>query len=281
MREIEDPRALLARLGLRAKKSWSQNFLVDERVHQAIVAATVRADDDWVVEIGAGLGTLTARLAAAVPRGRVVAVEREADMLAVLAEQLAGVENVEVVAADALTFELAPVAARAARPLTVAGNLPYGIASPLIFRLLAARRHVSRIVIMLQKEVADRLLAAPGTREYGALGVMVASLASVRRVARAPAGAFHPRPKVDSTVVELTPGSVPVTIDDEEVFSQTVHAAFEQRRKTLRNALSARFAAERVVAALEHTGIDGGRRGETLSLGEFAALAAALGAPGA
>jgi 16S rRNA (adenine1518-N6/adenine1519-N6)-dimethyltransferase len=276
----EDPREVLARFGLRAKKSWSQNFLLDGRVHEAIVAATVRADDEWVLEIGAGLGTLTTRLADAVPRGRVLAVEREADMLSVLGVELAGRGNVEVIAADALTLDHAGLAARAGRPLAVAGNLPYQIAAPLIFGLLAARRHLTRIVIMLQKEMADRILAAPGTRAYGALGVMVAAYAAPRRVCRVAAGAFHPRPQVDSMVLELTPevgGAPRAAIGDEGRFSEVVHAAFGQRRKTLRNALRARYDESAVDAALATAGIDGGRRGETLALDEFAALATAIG----
>ncbi len=274
---VADPRALLDKYGLTPKKSWGQNFLVADNVYGAIVRAAARAEDDWVVEIGAGLGTLTARLADAVPRGRVVAVERDRDMVAVLRGELGGRANVDIAEANALAFDYGAVAAAAGKRVAVAGNLPYQIASPLIFNLLEARRHVTRGVIMLQKEMADRIRAKPGTSEYGALGVMVTTLADVRLVVRAPAGAFHPRPRVDSAVLELTPLATPrFAIADDRRYSQVVHAAFGQRRKTLRNALRAAFDDEAVAGALAAAGIDGQRRGETLDLAEFAALANGL-----
>jgi 16S rRNA (adenine1518-N6/adenine1519-N6)-dimethyltransferase len=268
---VSDVRALLARYGLRAKKSWGQNFLVDDRVYRAIVSAAIVAGDEDVVEIGAGLGTLTARLAAAT-RGRVVAVERDRDMLAVLEQELAAVPNVTIRAENALALDYGALAAGG--PLVVVGNLPYQIASPLVFGILEARAHVRRAILMLQKEMADRLVAAAGTSEYGAFGVMVTMYADVRRVIRASAGAFHPAPKVESAVVSVTPLPGPrFALRDERIFSQVVHAAFGQRRKTLRNALRAAF--PDADAMLARAGIDGGRRGETLDLAEFAALAEA------
>jgi 16S rRNA (adenine1518-N6/adenine1519-N6)-dimethyltransferase len=274
---VADPRALLAKYGFAPKKSWGQNFLVAESVYAAIVRAAARAEDDWVVEIGAGLGTLTARLADAVPAGRVVAVERDRDMVTVLRGELAARANVEIAEANALAFDYGAVAAAAGKPVAVAGNLPYQIASPLIFNLLDARRHLSRAVIMLQKEMADRIRAKPGTSEYGALGVMVTTVADVRLVVKAPAGAFHPRPKVDSAVIELVPLVAPrFALGDEKQYSRVVHAAFGQRRKTLRNALRSAFDDAAVDGALAATGINGQRRGETLDLAEFAALAREL-----
>jgi 16S rRNA (adenine1518-N6/adenine1519-N6)-dimethyltransferase len=271
---MTDARTLLAKYGLRAKKSWGQNFLVDERVYAAIVRATVATPDDWVVEIGAGLGTLTSRLAEAVPAGRVVAVERERDMIGVLEEELGARANVEVHAANALTFDYAAVAARAGRPVAVAGNLPYQIATPLLFGLLAARAHIARAVVMVQKEMADRILAAPDTSEYGALGVILTLHADASLVIRARAGAFVPAPRVDSAVIALSPLPAPRFPVDEVRYAQVVHAAFGQRRKTLRNAL--RSATPDADAVLARAGIDGIRRGETLTPAEFAALANAL-----
>jgi 16S rRNA (adenine1518-N6/adenine1519-N6)-dimethyltransferase len=266
------PRALLDKYGLRAKKSWGQNFLVADSIHAAIVRATVRADDDWVVEIGAGLGTLTARLAAAVPRGRVLAVERDRDMIAVLASELGSAPNVEIRAEDALAFDYPGAAVRAGKPVVVVGNLPYQIASPLLFSILESRRGVSRAVVMLQRELADRILAEPGTKEYGALGIMIGTYADARVVARAPAGAFYPPPKVDSMVLELTPLPGPrYPLIDERRHRAVVQAAFQQRRKTLRNAL--RAAGLDDGSALARAGIDGARRGETLSIQEFTELA--------
>jgi 16S rRNA (adenine1518-N6/adenine1519-N6)-dimethyltransferase len=274
-----DARVLLGRYGLRAKKSFGQNFLISERAFRAIVDATVRADDDWIVEIGAGLGTLTARLAERIPEGKLIALERDPDMLRVLRAELAGVDNVDIEDVDALRYDLRMAARWRGDPITVCGNLPYHIAAPLLFKIIEARAGVRHAVVMIQKEMADRLVAAPGTKAYGALGVMIRTYADVSVVARVGAGSFAPPPTVDSAVVRLVPlpGAAPrVPIADEAHYSAVVHAAFGQRRKTLRNALRAAFAEDAVDAALAATGIDGVRRGETLEIAEFAAVAAAL-----
>jgi 16S rRNA (adenine1518-N6/adenine1519-N6)-dimethyltransferase len=274
-----DARTLLDRYGLRAKKQFGQNFLVSERVFRAIVDATVRADDDWIVEIGAGLGTLTARLAERVPEGKVIALERDPDMVTVLRGELANVENVQIEAADALKYDLRMVARWRGGPIAVCGNLPYHIAAPLLFRVIEARASITHAVVMLQKEMADRLLAPPGGKDYGALGVMIRTYADVAPVAKVGAGSFVPPPKIDSTVVKLTPlpGAAPrVPIRDEAHYSAVVHAAFGQRRKTLRNALRAAFEEAAVDRALAAAAIDGVRRGETLDIPEFAKLAEAL-----
>lgn len=272
-----DARALLERHGLRAKKHFSQNFLTSERVFRAIVDASVRTDDDWVVEIGAGLGTLTSRLAERVPEGKVIALERDPDMVAVLQAELGHLDNVQIEACDALKYDLAAVGRWRGEPIVACGNLPYHIAAPLLFRIVAARAHVARAVVMVQKEMADRIVAGPGSKTYGALGVMLQTYATCRTVCHAPAGAFTPAPKVDSAVVrlDLSP-TARVPVADEEHHRAVVHAAFGQRRKTLRNALRAVYDVAAVDAALTATGLDGQRRGETLSLAEFAALAAAI-----
>ena len=272
-----DARVLLDRYGLRAKKSFSQNFLISDRAFRAIVDATVRADDDWIVEIGAGLGTLTARLAERVPEGKVIALERDRDMIAVLRAELAGVDNVEIEEADALRYDLKMAAKWRGAPIAVCGNLPYQIAAPLMFRVLEARATVSHAVMMIQKEMADRIVAPPGGKDYGALGVMIRTYADVTTVAKVSAGSFVPAPKVDSTVIRLVPLAEPrAPIGNEQHYSAVVHAAFGQRRKTLRNALRAMFEDAAVDAALTSTSIDGQRRGETLDIAEFGALAAAI-----
>lgn len=275
-----DARVLLARYNLRAKKGFGQNFLVSERAFRAIVDATVRSDDDWIVEIGSGLGTLTARLAERVPEGKVIALERDPDMITVLRAELAGVDNVEIEAVDALRYDLKMASRwRGGDPIAVCGNLPYHIAAPLLFRILEARSVVRCAVVMVQKEMADRIVAAPGGKDYGALGVMIRTYADVSTVAKVGAGSFVPPPKIDSTVIKLTPlpdAKPRVEIDDEAHYSAVVHAAFGQRRKTLRNALRAVFDEAAVDAALAHTAIDGQRRGETLDIAEFGKLAAAL-----
>jgi 16S rRNA (adenine1518-N6/adenine1519-N6)-dimethyltransferase len=265
-----DPRTLLKRHGLAAKKSWGQNFLIAESVYRAIVDCVVRDADDWIV-------TLTMRLAERVPEGMVIAVERDRDLVAVLEKELGHLDNVEVHPANALEYDLGQVARWHGGPVSLCGNLPYQIASPLLFHFIEARQHLSRIVVMIQKEMAERLVARPGTSAYGAMGVILGAFADIELVARARATAFAPAPKVDSAVVCMVPLAAPrVEIGEPDHFRQVVHGAFGQRRKVLRNSLRARFAADAVDQALTATGIDGGRRGETLSLDELAALSRAL-----
>jgi 16S rRNA (adenine1518-N6/adenine1519-N6)-dimethyltransferase len=275
-----DARVLLDRHGLRAKKSFGQNFLISDRAFRAIVDATVRDEDDWIVEIGAGLGTLTARLAARIPEGKLIALERDPDMVGVLRAELGGLDNVHIEAVDALAYDL-KMAARwhGGDPITVCGNLPYHIAAPLLFKIVDARAVVRRAVVMIQKEMADRIVAPPGGKAYGALGVMLRTYLDATVVAKVGPGSFVPPPKIDSTVLLLTPlpdAAPRVPIADEAHYSKVVHAAFGQRRKTLRNALRAVFEEAAVDGALAASGIDGQRRGETLSIEEFGALTAAL-----
>jgi 16S rRNA (adenine1518-N6/adenine1519-N6)-dimethyltransferase len=274
-----DPRSLLRRHGLRAKKSWGQNFLIAESVYRAIVDAAIESNEDWVIDVGAGLGTLTMRLAERVPEGHVIAVERDPDLVAVLEAELGHLDNVDVHPANALTYDVGAIARWRGAPVALVGNLPYQIAAPLLFRFIEQRRHLSRMVVMVQREMADRLLASPGTAAYGALGVLVRAWADVELVVRARATAVAPPPKVESAVVRIAPlpGAAPrVALGTPEQFRDVVHAAFGQRRKVLRNALRARFATEAVDAALAGTGLDGGRRGETLSIEELAGLTLAL-----
>jgi 16S rRNA (adenine1518-N6/adenine1519-N6)-dimethyltransferase len=274
-----DARTLLDKHGLRAKKWFGQNFLISERVFRAIVDAAVVAEDDWVVEIGAGLGTLTARLAQRAHEGKVIALERDPHKVEVLRAELGHMDNVQIEPGDAMRYDLRMAARWRTAPVAVCGNLPYHVAAPLIFRALDARADVSRIVVMIQREMADRIVAKPGNKTYGALGVMVQTYAEVSTVCKVTAGSFVPPPKVESTVLKLVPfadGKARVETGEPKHYSDVVHAAFGQRRKTLRNALRAMFGDEGVDAALVSTGIDGNRRGETLDLDEFAALARAL-----
>ena len=272
-----DARVLLERYGLRAKKHFGQNFLISDRALRAIADATVTSDEDWIVEVGAGLGTLTARLAELTTAGKVIALETDPDMIRVLRAELGNVDNLQIEQADALRYDLKSAGRWAGGTITVCGNLPYHIASQLIFRVLDAREFVRHAVFMVQKEMADRIVASPGTKEYGALGVMVRTYADVTTVVKVSAGSFVPPPKIDSTVLKLVPLAEPrAKISDAAHYSKVVHAAFGQRRKTLRNALRAVFPDELVDRALATSEIDGQRRGETLDLREFAALATEL-----
>jgi 16S rRNA (adenine1518-N6/adenine1519-N6)-dimethyltransferase len=275
---VPDARVLLDRYGLRAKKSFGQNFLVSERALRAIADATVQSDEDWIVEIGAGLGTLTARIAERVTAGKLIALEPDPDMIRVLRAELGEVDNLEIEQVDALRYDLRAAASLGQR-ITVCGNLPYHLASQLIFKVIDVRDVVRFAVFMIQKEMADRIVAKPSTKEYGALGVMVRTYCDVSTVIKVGAGSFVPAPKIDSTVIKLVPlanAEPRVPIADHAHYSKVVHAAFGQRRKTLRNALRAHWADEQIDPALASTAIDGGRRGETLDITEFGRLAAAL-----
>jgi 16S rRNA (adenine1518-N6/adenine1519-N6)-dimethyltransferase len=271
----QSPREILARRGLRPKKDWGQNFLGDPAILQRIAATCELSASDTVVELGAGLGHLTRELAAT--GARVIAVERDRDLVAALEE--GGLPpNVRVLAANAAQLDFAR-AAGVPRPV-VAGNLPYQLSSPILFEVLEQRASVKRAVFLLQREVAERLAAPPGGRDYGLLSVLLQAWADVALAFRVPAGAFHPPPKVDSAVVRIEVLETPrAEVRDPARFVRLVKAAFGQRRKTLFNALrAARDLGEQgaIAAALEGAGIDPVRRAETLSPEEFAALERSL-----
>jgi 16S rRNA (adenine1518-N6/adenine1519-N6)-dimethyltransferase len=275
-----DPRRVLARHGLAAKKSGGQNFLHDRTVLARIAAAAGAGADDVVVEIGAGLGTLTTALARAEPPPRrILAVERDPDMQRVLAAELADDARVEVVAADALAFDYGEVARAAGRPVIVVGNLPYQISSALVLALVDAGAHgsVARAVVMVQREMAQRIVAPPGSRTYGRLTVAVAQHADARILFHVRPGSFHPAPAVTSSVVRLTPREAPLAaVRDPALFEAVVKQAFATRRKMLRGALGAHFGEPAVTAALTASGIAGTKRAEQLSVADFARLADAL-----
>jgi 16S rRNA (adenine1518-N6/adenine1519-N6)-dimethyltransferase len=279
---IEDPRRVLARHGLGAKKSWGQNFLHDRSVLGRIVLAAGATADDTLVEIGAGLGTLTGALAHADPPARrILAIERDPDMQRVLAAELGGEPRVEVVAADALAFDFAEAAHAARRPLVVVGNLPYQIASALLVAIVeaGAQGAVSRAIVMVQRELAQRVVAPPGSRTYGRLTVAIAQRAEARILFHVRPGSFHPAPKVTSSVMSLAIRPRPLAAaSDPALFDEVVKQAFATRRKMLRRALAGRFGEERAAAALAASGIASTRRAEELSVAEFARLADALAA---
>lgn len=270
----EDPRRVLGRHGLRPQRAFSQNFLVARSIVEAIAAAVVvdPAAPPLVVELGPGAGTLTAAL---LRRGaEVIAVERDRSMIELLAAELGGQPRLRVVAGDAAALELASLVPEGVRPV-VCGNLPYAITGAILERLVEQRTRFSRAVVMVQKEVRDRLLGSPGTSAWGALSVYVQAAFEVRSVVRAPAGAFHPPPKVESAVVELVSRAVP-RAEENDAFRTVVRAAFGTRRKTLRNGLVREVGVARADALLSATAIDGQRRGETLAIEELGALARAL-----
>jgi 16S rRNA (adenine1518-N6/adenine1519-N6)-dimethyltransferase len=271
-------KALLARHGLRPKKRLGQNFLIDRNVLGKIIAAAELDASSGVLEIGPGLGTVTAE--AALIAEKVVAVETDRDMVGVLGETVGDLPNVEVVEADFLNLSLDAFLPEkfADRKCIVVANLPYYITSPLITRLIEARRHVERMVVMVQAEVADRLIAAAGSDAYGSLSVFVQYHCRVEVVAKVKRTVFLPPPEVDSSVVRLDMREAPpVDTADEATFFRVVRAAFGQRRKTLLKALSGSpdlcWTRERAAAVLSAAQIDPTRRGETLSIEEFARIA--------
>ena len=261
-----DARSALRAAGLTPKKSFGQNFLVAPDVTRRIAAAAVPEGEagTTVVEVGAGTGALTVELA--LRAARVIAIERDRDLVPLLRATVPS--HVEVVEADAKTFECPS-------GVVLVGNLPYQLTGPLLERATAMASRLVRVVFMVQREVAERLVASPGTKAYGALTVFVRAAFDVERVMRVGAGAFFPRPAVDSAVVLLTPRAE--RIEESDRFRSLVHAAFEQRRKTLRNAWRAIAPPPVVAAAAETAGISLDARGETLSVAEFAAMARALG----
>jgi 16S rRNA (adenine1518-N6/adenine1519-N6)-dimethyltransferase len=295
MTSYPSPRALLEKYGLRAKKSWGQNFLGDDAILSDIARLAAPHAGDLVVELGAGLGHLTARLVA---RGaRVVAVEREREMAEVLRGELGKAISLEE--ADAARIDYRALAVRYATPTTttttttgnlsstpklaVVGNLPYHLTSPILFSVLDQVEAVSRAVFLVQREVAERLAAEPGTKEWGILSVFLQREADVSIERIVPPGAFLPPPKVESAVVCAIFRPPVDAVADPERFRKLVKAGFAQRRKTLGNALrAARLASPEALAeALAQAGVDPVRRGETLTVSEWAALDRALGAPGA
>jgi 16S rRNA (adenine1518-N6/adenine1519-N6)-dimethyltransferase len=270
--------ALLRRHGLRPRKRWGQNFLIDRNTLENVLRAAELAPEDSVLEIGPGLGTLTRELAARCRR--VIAVEIDPLLVGILrSETLADAANVELVHGDALALDLSALLREGS--WKVAANIPYYITTPLIERLLSVKERLERIVLMVQREVAARLTAAPGSADYSSLSVFVQYHTEPQITARVSRGAFLPPPDVDSAIVRLrVRREPPVTVQDEAFLLQVVRASFQQRRKTLLNALTTLpdVSKEAAGMALERAGIDPARRGETLSLPEFARLADALAA---
>ncbi len=278
---MDDPRRVLGRHGLYAKKSWGQNFLHDKSVHARIVAAAACTGDDVVVEIGSGLGTLTGALAAAEPPPRrVLAIERDADMLKVLEAELGGEPRVVITPADATEFDFAAASRDAGRPLVVVGNLPYQISSALLVAIVrAGPGAISRAIVMVQRELAQRVVAPPGSRTYGRLSVTVQQRAEARLLFNVPPGAFHPPPTVTSSVMRLAIRPTALApARDADLFDEVVKQAFSTRRKMLRRALEPGFGEACAARALAAAGIDETLRAERLSVADFARLADALAA---
>ena len=261
---------ILNRFKLRADKKLGQNFLIDENVVHQIVAAAELSEADTVLEVGPGIGTLTQGLAES--KARVVAVELDTRLLLVLATTLNGYDNVRVVHGDILKVNIMEEVG--APSFKVCANLPYYITTPIIFALLEKRLPMERLVAMVQKEVAERMAAQPGGKEYGALSVAIQYYTEPKIAFIVPPTSFIPAPAVDSAVIVCKRREKPpVEVCDEGLFFRVVKAAFSLRRKMLSNSLkNMGIKSEQVAKWLELAGVDGKRRAETLSLEDFAKL---------
>jgi 16S rRNA (adenine1518-N6/adenine1519-N6)-dimethyltransferase len=255
------------------RKRFGQHFLHDSAIIARIIAAVAPQPDDHLVEIGPGLGALTLPLLKHV--ADLDAIEIDRDAIRELGTKASGFGKLHIHEGDVLKFAIGALRTDA-RPLRLVGNLPYNISTPLLFHLIAQREHIRDMHFMLQKEVVDRMAAAPDSSAYGRLTVMLAPWVKVESLFDIGPGAFRPPPRVVSSVVRLTPhASAPFVIADQEIFARVVAAAFAQRRKTLRNALKLLLPE----AAIVRAGIDPNARGETLSPASFAALAAQYATP--
>lgn len=268
---IPTPGDLLRKHGLAPRKSWGQNFLHAREVHERIVAACHLDASSSVVEIGAGLGTMTAHLLRT--GAEVWAIERDRDLCAVLRAELGEHPRFRLFEADAVRFDYSTAHTPGQPRPVIVGNLPYQLTGPLLFALLEHDQHTGPWVIMVQREVADRLCAAPGSKRYGGVTAALSRVRAIRRVCAVPRGCFLPAPRVDSAVVELAPRERPLgEVADPDGYRELVRTCFQQRRKTLLNGLSPLGGRERAARWCARAGVEPGTRAERLGPEQFAAL---------
>lgn len=280
--DINDIKPLLARHGFHFSKSMGQNFLIDASIPQAIAEAAEPDGSTGVLEIGPGIGPLTAQLAQRA--GKVAAVELDEALLPVLRETMAGYSNVEIIPGDIMKLDLNTLVRAhlpGLRPI-VCANLPYNITTPVLTRLIQSGLF-SSITVMIQREVARRICAAPGTADYGAFTLFCQYHARCELLFEVPPDCFLPAPKVTSQVVRLSLlDEPPVRVEDEALLFQVIRASFAQRRKTLLNALSSAFrqraGKEQLAGVLQRCGLPGAVRGEQLSLEDFASISRQIAA---
>jgi len=277
---MTSPKNLLASKSLHPKKQFGQNFLVDPSTARMIVDRSKLSPDDVVLEIGSGLGALT--IPAARQARHVYAVEKDYEVADVLKTELAAndIHNVILINKDILTVDINDIGKRENQKMVVLGNLPYNISSQILVALLNAKSSIDRASLMFQKEVARRLAAGPGSKDYGRLSVMLQYSADVKKLATVGSHLFLPKPKVASEVIEIRfKKKIEKPVADESLLSAVVKAAFSTRRKTLKNALAnirMKVDAKAIKEILELAQIDSGRRAESLSVSEFVDLANAF-----
>ncbi|MDD3278473.1 MAG: 16S rRNA (adenine(1518)-N(6)/adenine(1519)-N(6))-dimethyltransferase RsmA [Lachnospiraceae bacterium] len=273
--------AVLQKYGFNFQKKFGQNFLIDTHVLDKIVRAADIKEDDFVVEIGPGIGTLTQYLA--YHAREVCAVEIDQNLIPILEDTLQAYDNVTVVNEDILKVDLKRLAEEknGGKPIKIVANLPYYITTPIIMGLFEKHVPVESVTVMVQKEVADRMQSGPGTKDYGALSLAVQYYAAPYIAANVPPNCFMPRPNVGSAVICLTlHEKPPVQARDEKLMFQLIRASFNQRRKTLVNGITnfqgLFYSKEQVACAIEQCGLSPSIRGEKLTLAQFAALSDAL-----
>lgn len=269
---------ILKKYNFTFQKKFGQNFLIDTHVLDKIIAAAEITKDDFVLEIGPGIGTMTQYLAQAA--GKVAAVEIDKALIPILGDTLSAYDNVMIINEDVLKVDIQKLVEEenGGRPVKVVANLPYYITTPIIMGLFEKHVPIESITVMVQKEVADRMQVGPGTKDYGALSLAVQYYASPYIVANVPPNCFMPRPKVGSAVIRLTRHqNPPVQAKDEKLMFRIIRASFNQRRKTLANGLKnsqeLQFTKEQVEQAITECGLPLNIRGEALTLEQFAALA--------
>lgn len=280
MEKLSNPQKtieVIQKYGFDFQKKFGQNFLIDTHVLDKIIAAAGITKDDFVLEIGPGIGTMTQYLACAARE--VVAVEIDKNLIPILEDTLQDYDNVSVINEDILKVDIAALAEEknGGRPIKVVANLPYYITTPIIMGLYEKHVPLESITVMVQKEVADRMQVGPGTKDYGALSLAVQFYAEPYIVANVPPNCFMPRPSVGSAVIRLTSHEKPpVEVKDEKLMFKIIRASFNQRRKTLANGLNnsgeLNIPKEVIIKSIEELGRGASIRGEALSLAEFAKL---------
>ncbi len=279
-------RQIIEKYKFRFQKGLGQNFLIDRNIIDKIVEAAGVTNEDTVLEIGAGIGALTCALAA--KAAKVVVIEIDKNLLPILEETLAGCNNVEISWGNALKINFDQLIFEKTKGMNylegktykIVANLPYYITTPLIIHALEKHVNIDSMVFMMQKEVAERITASPGRKDYGVLTISVNYYSEPQLLMRVPNTVFIPQPEVESAVIRLKPREKPpATVEDKETFFRVVRAAFGQRRKTLANTLSEAakgLSKSRITQLLSDLGVDSNRRGETLSFKEFADISNAV-----
>lgn len=273
---MTSPKILLAAHNIRPKKQFGQNFIVDPAFADMIVCRAGISSEDIILEIGAGVGALTVPLARKAKM--IFAVERDSRIIGILNTQIlaGGFANVSIIGKDILAMDIGALSEDAGGNIIVMGNLPYNISSQILVRLIHSRQNIRRAVLMLQKELSQRITAQAGCKDYGRLSVMLSYCSDIKKLIDVKASLFYPRPKVDSEILELKfKKEIQDQATDELFFFKVIKAGFGNRRKTLKNALSAselNIGADAATHVLERSGIDPIRRAETLTVEEFVKL---------